>query len=474
MTIGWSFIENFESESQLYKNSRNASEQKRCTTNEKYDSNTNSCVPCESGTYQSADNHTSMNCKIKDDLILNGYNNAREGQNVALSKIENKKTLDECRQHVLDEKRKGNTEYDNVVMIGHRNSNHHNHPTYKNTCWFVRNNAGNSDNTVNAMYASTVTDNIHTMACVDSDGNPTECNISKENCSGMGGYYYSASDNLCKPQETCPGGKELVNADGTNPGSCRNCTGAQYKSGENRSPCLPRATCPNGQELHGDSNTSAGSCRWCPAETYKDSGQNRSRCAPQGTCPNGQELVGNSNQSAGSCRWCPGGTYKNSGQNRSRCAQQTQCPNGQELHGASNTSAGSCRWCSAGTYKSGYNRNSCSRCPNAQYQRYSGRSYCDSPTYNHASWMGYYNGDWYEFDYLPSSETGGDWSQELSDRLIYHLKRRFFAKHPTGIARHGRLPDVFMFRHTDRRAIAVWYDGINYDKHYHYYSWQKA
>jgi len=92
MTIGWSFIENFENDSQLYKHkTKNVSEQKRCTTNEKYDSNTNSCVPCESGTYQSADNHTFMNCKIKDDLKLNGYNHIRPGQNYTLSKIENKK-----------------------------------------------------------------------------------------------------------------------------------------------------------------------------------------------------------------------------------------------------------------------------------------------------------------------------------------------------------------------------------------------
>lgn len=219
MTIGWSFIENFENDSQPYKHtSRNVSEQKRCTTNEKYDSNTNSCVPCESGTYQSADNHTSMNCKIKDNLILNGYNHPRSGQNWK-SFGSNKKSLDECRQYVLDEKNENKAEYDErILMVGHRKS--------QQNCWYVRNNNTDDNRTVNAFYN---TSDNYRMTCIDADGNPTACDISNVNCNGMDNYYYSASDNLCKPHTTCGTGQSLSGATGTSDGTCSwdpvNCAG---------------------------------------------------------------------------------------------------------------------------------------------------------------------------------------------------------------------------------------------------------
>jgi len=219
MTIGWSFIENFENDSQPYKHtSRNVSEQKRCTTNEKYDSNTNSCVPCESGTYQSADNHTSMNCKIKDNLILNGYNNPRSEQNWK-SFGSNKKSLDECRQYVLDEKNENKAEYDErILMVCHRKS--------QQNCWYVRNNNTDDNRTVNAFYN---TSDNYRMTCIDADGNPTACDISNVNCNGMDNYYYSASDNLCKPHTTCGTGQSLSGATGTSPGTCSwdpvNCVG---------------------------------------------------------------------------------------------------------------------------------------------------------------------------------------------------------------------------------------------------------
>ena len=102
---------------------------------------------------------------------------------------------------------------------------------------------------------------------------------------------------------------------------------------------------------------------------------------------------------------------------------------------------------------------------------------CYSATYNHASWNGYYNGDWYYFDYLPSSETHKRDGAEDENLAIYHLKRRFFNKHPTGIVRHSRIPDVFLYKRSERRAIAVWYKGIigvNYDKNGDYISWHIA
>jgi len=384
MTIGWSFIENFENDSQLYKHkTKNVSEQKRCTTNEKYDSNTNSCVPCESGTYQSADNHTFMNCKIKDDLKLNGYNHIRPGQNYTLSKIENKKSLDECRQHLLDEKSKGNADYNNVIMIGHRNENHDHptDPTYKNTCWYYRNNPGNTNTTVNAIDSRVVNDNIHTMACVDSDGNPIECNTSKENCDGMRDFYYSASDNLCirKTQSCSPGTyfSGYGDSGNSNDPQCTPCGAGTY------------------QDLSGQS-----SCTPCGAGTYQDlSGQ--LSCSDQTTCPNGQQLVGvprdhhgnlkTGSTSAGTCQLCPGGKYKNSGQNGKLCEDQHTCPNGQQLVGVprdhrgnlqtGSTSAGTCQWCPGGKYKnSGQNRNECSICGSGQYQNNSGQSGCKPKT----------------------------------------------------------------------------------------------
>ena len=221
MTIGWSFIENFENDSQIYKHtSRNVSEQKRCTRNEKYDANTNSCVECESGTYQPDDNHTLVNCKINEDLILKGYNHPRTTQNWNISKIDNKNSIEECRQHVLDEKKKGNKEYNDVVVVGHRNSKHRDHP---NTCWYIRNNDASGNTTVNAIDSRVVNDEIHTIVCVDSDGNPIECNTSKDNCIGdsMEGFYYSKSDNLCKPQNTCKVGQRLDGASGTSAGTCK-------------------------------------------------------------------------------------------------------------------------------------------------------------------------------------------------------------------------------------------------------------
>jgi hypothetical protein len=226
MTIGWSFIENFENDSQPYKHtSRNVSEQKRCTINEKYDKETNSCKDCEDGTYQSADNHTLMNCKTKDDLILNGYNLPRPGQSWFNHKLANKYSIDECRQHVLDEKKKGNKEYDNIVIVGHRNSKHRT-PGYENTCWYIRNNDASNNTIVNALKH---VDDVHQMMCVDSDGNPIECNISKENCNGVSNHYYSASDNLCKPHTTCRAGQSLSGATGTSAGICSwdpiNCEG---------------------------------------------------------------------------------------------------------------------------------------------------------------------------------------------------------------------------------------------------------
>ena len=65
------------------------------------------------------------------------------------------------------------------------------------------------------------------MTCVDSYGNPIECNTSKENCNGLSNYYYSASDNLCKPHTTCTGQQQtLVGATGTSAGTCaNNCIG---------------------------------------------------------------------------------------------------------------------------------------------------------------------------------------------------------------------------------------------------------
>ena len=152
------------------------------------------CTKCEVGTYASGTGNTTREkCKIKDNLILNGFSWPRPGQNWNISKINNKMSIDECRQHVLDEKKKGNVEYDNVIVVGHRNSKHGNQ-AYKNTCWYIRNNVASDNTTVNAIGH---VDDVHQIACVDSVGNPTKCNVSKENCNGMSIYYYY-SDNLCK------------------------------------------------------------------------------------------------------------------------------------------------------------------------------------------------------------------------------------------------------------------------------------
>ena len=222
-------------------------------------------------------------------------------------------SIDECRQHVLDEKKKGNVEYDNVIVVGHRNSKHGN-PAYKNTCWYIRNNVASDNTTVNAIGH---VDDVHQIACVDSDGNPIKCNISKENCDGMTGHYYSDSDNLCKPHTTCPNGQQLDGATGISAGTCKWCheLGAKYKnSGQNRSKCEDQYTCPNGKQLVGASNTSPGICKWCHelGAKYKNSGQNRSKCADQHTCPNGQQLVDASNTRPGICKWCHelGAKYK--------------------------------------------------------------------------------------------------------------------------------------------------------------------
>ena len=117
MTIGWSFIENFE---ELYKNtSKTVSEQIKCSTNQKYVPMNTNCESCESGTYQSAENHIREKCKIKDNLILNGYNSLRPGQ-IREDFGLNMNSLDDCRQYVLNEKSKSNTDYDEkVLMIGH-------------------------------------------------------------------------------------------------------------------------------------------------------------------------------------------------------------------------------------------------------------------------------------------------------------------------------------------------------------------
>ena len=248
MTIGWSFIENFEDESKLYKNtSKTVSEQIKCSTNQKYvPTNTDKCVKCEDGTYQSAENHIREKCKIERDLILNGVNSLRPGQ-IREDFGLNMNSLDDCRQYVLNEKSKNNPYYDEkVLMIGHN--------TDDKNCWYVRN-PSNSDRTVNAIHN---TDNKYQMTCVDSNGNPIECNTSKENCNGLSNYYYSASDNLCKQHipvncegdwgkwsscdKTCGGGKQTrtftVSRDAAHGGkSCSNSNGEVETKTCNIQPC---------------------------------------------------------------------------------------------------------------------------------------------------------------------------------------------------------------------------------------------
>ena len=58
--------------------------------------------------------------------------------------------------------------------------------------------------------------------------------------------------------------------------------------------------------------------------------------------------------------------------------------------------------------------------------------------------------------------------------MLFLIKQKFFKKHPSGIVRHNRLPNAFVFRRSDNRTIAVWHDGINYDRNSNYIVWRET
>ena len=302
----------------------------------------------------------------------------------------------------------------------------------------------------------------------------TDIEINLNNCNNT--QYKDFKTNTCIDKVTCDNGKYFVFKGMSHPGTCQWCPDGKYKnSGQNRNSCSNQKTCPNGQQLVDASNTSPGICKWCPDGKYKNSGQNRNSCLDQNKCPDGHQLVGSSRKSPGSCQRCPAGQYKNSGQNRNSCSDQKTCPNGQQLVGSNNKNPGTCQRCPAGQYKnSGQNRNSCAACSNiGGYQVYSGEDFCYIPVYKLSSDNGYYNGDWFEYDKLTFWEIYKDKNKNVDfTRAINNLKKKFFIKFPNGLAPNKkRFPDVLMFRRSDMRAIAVWYNRINYDRDGDYISW---
>ena len=68
----WSYLESFQDSPSPYlkkKSFTNATQQKVCTSGEKYNPTTDTCVPCEEGTYQDTINHTLTSCKPHEQIV---------------------------------------------------------------------------------------------------------------------------------------------------------------------------------------------------------------------------------------------------------------------------------------------------------------------------------------------------------------------------------------------------------------------